>query len=218
MIPGMVHHGGGADPPPGIPRSRLAEYADMTGTPACESERAPAPDKAQSPDATPPADPVTSPSPPPTGPVRSPATTAGTAFPPGGPVTAEDAARIARARREFAVLLGEFRRTAVLVPTDEGAPLTADFGGVRWIYAFSDETALARFAVARGEGGQEWPYRRVLGARLLDVAVPAAGVPCGVALDVAGGNEGVLFPPAAGVVPDVAAVDTGPGGDGEETE
>nr|WP_229908924.1 hypothetical protein [Streptomyces griseosporeus] len=126
---------------------------------------------------------------------------------PPAPVTGEDAARIARARRDFAVLLGEFRRTAVVVPTDEDdAPLTADFGGVHWIYAFSDEAALARFAVARGQGGREWPYRRVLGARLLDVAVPAAGVPCGVALDVADEGEGVLFPPVAGVVPDAVAV------------
>ncbi|KOV90831.1 hypothetical protein ADL04_35475, partial [Streptomyces sp. NRRL B-3648] len=60
-------------------------------------------------------------------------------------------------RREFAVLLGVFRRTAVLVPVDgDEAPLTGDVGGVRWIYAFSNELALARFALARGEGGREW--------------------------------------------------------------
>jgi hypothetical protein len=46
----------------------------------------------------------------------------------------------------------------------------------------------------------------VLGARLLDVAVPATGVPCGVALDV-GSEDGVLFPPVVGVVPDAVAVD-----------
>ncbi|MEV5337933.1 hypothetical protein AB0K93_05520 [Streptomyces sp. NPDC052676] len=113
----------------------------------------------------------------------------------------------AERRREFAALLGEFRRTPVLVALDDQeAPLTADHGGIRWIYAFSDEAALARFAVARGQGAREWTYRKVLGARLLDVAVPAAGIPCGVALDV-GSADGVVFPPVVGVVPDSAAVD-----------
>ncbi|QTE00593.1 hypothetical protein [Streptomyces cyanogenus] len=111
-------------------------------------------------------------------------------------------------RREFAVLLGEFRRTAVLVPVDgDDAPLTGDFGGVRWIYAFSNESALARFALARGEGGREWAYQRWLGARLLDAVVPAAGVPCGVALDCADGEDGMVFPPVRGIVPDAVAVD-----------
>jgi hypothetical protein len=55
-------------------------------------------------------------------------------------------------------VLGEFRRTAVLVPLgDTPGPdgerglLTADFNGVRFILAFSDEQALARYAQARGE-------------------------------------------------------------------
>ena len=122
------------------------------------------------------------------------------------PLISDDVA--ARARHEFAVLLGEFRRTAVLVPTDpDNAPLVGDFGGIRWIYAFSNESALARFAIARGEGGREWPYQRLLGARLLDAAVPAVGVPCGVALDVGTEGEGVLFPPVTGIVPEAAAVD-----------
>jgi hypothetical protein len=126
---------------------------------------------------------------------------------------------VARGRHQFAVLLGEFRRTAVLVPTDaDGSPLTGDFGGIRWIYAFSNESALARFAIARGEGDREWPYQRLLGARLLDAAVPAVSVPCGVALDVGTEGEGVLFPPVLGIVPESAAVDaevTGMSGDGE---
>lgn len=117
----------------------------------------------------------------------------------------------ARGRHEFAVLLGEFRRTAVLVPTDtDNAPLVGDFGGIRWIYAFSNESALARFAIARGEGGREWPYQRLLGARLLDATVPAVGavgVPCGVALDVGTEGEEALFPPVSGIVPEAAAVD-----------
>ncbi|WP_405696243.1 hypothetical protein [Streptomyces sp. NBC_01185] len=46
------------------------------------------------------------------------------------------------ARREFAVLLGEFRRTAVLVPLDEAGDLwSAEQNGVRWICALSDEAA-----------------------------------------------------------------------------
>ncbi|MFJ4953831.1 hypothetical protein [Streptomyces sp. NPDC088760] len=111
-------------------------------------------------------------------------------------------------RREFAVLLGEFRRTAVLVPVDgDGVPLSGDFGGVRWIYAFSNEQSLARFALARGEGAREWAYQRWLGARLLDAVVPAVGVPCGVALDCADGEDGAVFPPVRGIVPDAVAVD-----------
>ncbi|MEU6816111.1 hypothetical protein [Streptomyces sp. NPDC046860] len=124
------------------------------------------------------------------------------------PAEAEAASR----RREFAKLLGEFRRTPVLVPLGEDpqggqALLTADLGGIRFILAFSDEQALARYAVARGESAREWTYRTILGARLLDAAVPAAGVPCGVALDCADGSDGMVFPPVAGIVPDGAAVD-----------
>ncbi|MFD3661582.1 SseB family protein [Streptomyces sp. NPDC058659] len=121
---------------------------------------------------------------------------------------------VAVARREFARLLGEFRRTAVLVPFDDSDSMwTADFNGVRWICAFSDEGALARFAVARGEAGREWAYRTVLGARLLDVMVPMLPGPGGIALD-AGSTEGALFPPVAGIVPDEVAVDLGERGTG----
>ncbi|MFM9369795.1 SseB family protein [Streptomyces sp. Da 82-17] len=120
-----------------------------------------------------------------------------------------------QARRQFAALLGEFRRSAVLVPltgggADSGGFWTADHGGIRWILAFSDEGALARFALARGEGARPWDYQSVLGARLLDVAVPAVakdGVPCGIALDTADEQDAVLFPPVTGVVPDAVAVD-----------
>ncbi|MEU0301654.1 SseB family protein [Streptomyces sp. NPDC006175] len=113
------------------------------------------------------------------------------------------------ARREFAVLLGEFRRTAVLVPLDEAGDLwSAEQNGVRWICAFSDEEALARFALARGDAGREWAYQAVLGARLLDVMVPLLPGPAGVALD-AGSADGMLFPPVAGIVPDAVAVDLG---------
>ncbi|MFF9767125.1 hypothetical protein ACF1GT_11025 [Streptomyces sp. NPDC014636] len=132
----------------------------------------------------------------------------------GPPETVDASTEAERRRRAFAVLLGEFRRTPVLVPLGEGASpdsegglLTADFNGVRFILAFSGEQALARYAVARGEAAREWRYRTILGARLLDVAVPAAGVPCGVALDCADGEDGTVFPPVRGVVPDEVAVD-----------
>ncbi|MCF3960435.1 hypothetical protein [Streptomyces fuscigenes] len=135
--------------------------------------------------------------------------------PDGGPAAAVR-------RRRFAELLGEFRRSAVLVPLGEdagdegrGGFLTADFNGIRFILAFSDEHALARYAVARGEPAREWAYQSVLGAKLLDVAVPAAGVPCGVALDCADGENGMVFPPVRGIVPDAAAVDVGE--DGEDS-
>ncbi|MEO3974226.1 SseB family protein [Streptomyces sp. CAU 1734] len=114
---------------------------------------------------------------------------------------------LARARRDFAVILGEFRRTAVLVPFDDHDSLwTADQNGIRWICAFSDEQALARFAAARGEAGRQWTYRTVLGARLLDAMIPALGIPAGVALD-AGSADGMLFPPVVGIVPDAVALD-----------
>ncbi|MGW6523232.1 hypothetical protein [Streptomyces sp. NPDC054962] len=129
--------------------------------------------------------------------------------------TPEAAAR----RRRFAELLEEFRHTAVLVPLGEAdgpdrerGMLTADWNGVRFILAFSDGQALARYAQARGEFAREWMYQTVLGARLLDVAVQAAGVPCGVALDCADGTDGMVFPPVRGVVPDKAAVDFEAGG------
>ena len=106
-------------------------------------------------------------------------------------------------------MLGEFRRSAVLVPFDaQGSLWTADFNGVRWICAFSGEAALARFAVARGEAEREWTYRTILGARLLDVMVPRLPGPGGVALD-AGSADGMVFPPVAGIVPDEVAVDVG---------
>ncbi|SFH15232.1 hypothetical protein [Streptomyces mirabilis] len=130
------------------------------------------------------------------------------------PEPALDDPEVAARRREFAALLGEFRRTAVLVPLGDGPGpdgerglLTADLGGIRFILAFSDEQALARYAQVRGEYRREWTYQTILGARLLDVAVPTAGVPCGVALDCADGENGMVFPPVRGIVPDEAAVD-----------
>ncbi|WUH90579.1 hypothetical protein OG900_11055 [Streptomyces sp. NBC_00433] len=106
-------------------------------------------------------------------------------------------------------LLDAFRAGLVMVPTLEGGDLWATtLGGVHWVYAFSDDTELARFAVARGaDGSSDVDFVTVYGWRLLDEVVPAVGEPAGVALDVAGARP-MIFPPVAGVVPDRAAVDT----------
>jgi hypothetical protein len=174
----MSEHGDGSNEPPQkvMPRSRLAEYAEMTARPAPRDQVPTERDHV--------------------------------------PVPAREDAEIEEARQEFADLLDEFRRTAVLVPLGDGLGpdgerglLTADWEGVRFILAFSDGPALARYAQARGEYHREWTYQTILGARLLDVAVPAAGVPCGVALDCADGPDGMVFPPVRGVVPDEVAVD-----------
>ncbi|MFE5868064.1 SseB family protein [Streptomyces roseifaciens] len=138
-----------------------------------------------------------------------------------------------------AALVGRFRRTAVLVPSDgqggqggqdgqgghggqgsQGGLWSVEYGGIRWICAFTDETALARFALAQGtapraDGTTDWTYRTVLGARLLDVVVPAVGVPTGVALDV-GSEHPMLFPPVVGIVPDAYAVNVAVDGLGAE--
>lgn len=114
---------------------------------------------------------------------------------------------VADARDAALERLADFRGRVVLVPFDErGGLWTAALGGLDWICAFSGDEALARFAEARGEAGREWPYRRVIGARLLDEVVPALEFPCGVALNAAG-PDGVVFPPVRGIVPDTAALD-----------
>ncbi|MFD5034723.1 hypothetical protein ACFWM0_30555 [Streptomyces sp. NPDC058405] len=112
------------------------------------------------------------------------------------------------AREAVLERLAHFRSTAVLVPLDvKGGLWTTGFGGISWICAFSDESALSRFAEARGDTARAWPYRTVLGARLLDEVVPAVVFPCGVALNAAGPDR-AMFPPVKGIVPDTAAVDS----------
>jgi hypothetical protein len=133
------------------------------------------------------------------------------------PVPDEEAAQVQARRRLFLAQLGEFRRSRVLVPlgtlpgpNGEEAPLTVDMGGVRWIIAFTGEAALARYAVARREGGREWRYWGVWGAALLDAAVPTvaeSGMPCGVLVNAADGEQGWVLPPVAGVVPEEVAAD-----------
>ncbi|WKV75993.1 hypothetical protein AW27_033475 [Streptomyces sp. PCS3-D2] len=110
-------------------------------------------------------------------------------------------------------LVGEFRRAVLLVPRADGSVdstgglISALSGGIRWFYAFTDEKALARFAVARGEAGREWPFLAILGARLVDAVVPEVDGPAGVAVNIADPDGSMLFPPVAGIVPDAYAVD-----------
>ena len=137
-----------------------------------------------------------------------------------------ESAEVRARRRRFLDQLGEFRRSQVLVPMGAlpgvdpaaEAPLTVDMGGVRWILAFTGEAALARYAAARGEAEREWRYRGVWGAALLDAAVPTvaqSGVPCGVLVDAADGERGLVLPPVVGVVPEDVAVDGPDGLNGE---
>ncbi|MFD3560906.1 hypothetical protein ACFWVU_14675 [Streptomyces sp. NPDC058686] len=109
-------------------------------------------------------------------------------------------------------LLGELRRATVLVPLDRGGLWTGHLGGVRWVFAFTGEEALARFAQSREsasaqDSARPWEFAELLGARLLDEIIPAMGEPAGVAVDVADPDGSMLFPPAMGIVPDEAAVD-----------
>ncbi|GGV33339.1 hypothetical protein GCM10010495_57710 [Kitasatospora herbaricolor] len=139
-------------------------------------------------------------------PAANPAATGSRA--PRNAALAARAAELGTTEYDPAALIGEFRRSAVLVPvTADGGWWAAESGGIRWLHAFTGEAALARFAQRRdASAGREWPYVTVYGARLLDVAVPAAPVPTGVVLDVAGPAPAFL-PPMAGIVPDAAALD-----------
>ena len=107
-------------------------------------------------------------------------------------------------------LVAAFRDSIVLVPTSgDEALLTGDARGVRWVYAFTSASELARFGRARGQGATEWSYLTIRGARLLDAVLPAIGWPVGVAVDVAGGRP-IMFPPAVEAVAAAAEVG-GPG-------
>jgi hypothetical protein len=83
------------------------------------------------------------------------------------------------------------------------------------VFAFTGEEALARFARSRAresgsaeDSARHWEFAELLGARLLDEIIPAMGEPAGIAVDVADLDGSMLFPPAMGIVPDAAAVDT----------
>ncbi|MFG2297749.1 hypothetical protein [Streptomyces sp. NPDC048603] len=120
----------------------------------------------------------------------------------------EEIARVRAGQGDPGRLVGEFRRTALLVPLARGGLMSGHQGGVRWIYAFTDEEALARFAVRRGlPAHEELEFLSVLGARLVDGIVPELDGPTGVAVDVADEDGSMLFPPVGGIVPDAVAVD-----------
>ncbi|MET7684038.1 hypothetical protein [Streptomyces sp. NPDC005423] len=106
-------------------------------------------------------------------------------------------------------LVGEMRRSLLLVPVADGGLWSVRSGGVRWICGFTDEVALARFALHRGLGERQWEYAALLGARIVDEIVPTLGEPAGLAVDIATEYGAMFFPPVAGIVPDAVAVDTG---------
>ncbi|MET8075156.1 SseB family protein [Streptomyces sp. NPDC005303] len=112
----------------------------------------------------------------------------------------------AEALRERRAEIGEFRRREVLVPVVDGSLLSAQAGGIRWLFAFTSVSALERFVEARGEAVPDWVP--VHGARLLDRVVPAVDGPVGIAVD-AGSPAGWVLPPVTGIVPDSVAVDAG---------
>lgn len=105
---------------------------------------------------------------------------------------------------DLRAVVGEFRRSEVLVPVVDGSVLSVEAGGMRWLFAFTDDAALERFAEARGEAVPE--RIPVYGARLLDQVIPEVGGPVGIAVD-AGSAEGMVLPPVTGIVPDAVALD-----------
>ncbi|MFI8946944.1 hypothetical protein ACIGO6_10545 [Streptomyces sp. NPDC053750] len=108
-------------------------------------------------------------------------------------------------------LVGEMRRSILLVPTSDGGLWSARSGGVRWICGFTDETALAQFCLHHAPGGQSLEYAALLGARIVDEIVPSLGEPAGLAVDIATEDGSMFFPPVVGIVPDRTAVDAGQG-------
>ncbi|MDL5204298.1 hypothetical protein QQS16_30300 [Streptomyces sp. ALI-76-A] len=106
-------------------------------------------------------------------------------------------------------LVGEMRRSVLLVPSVDGRLWSARSGGVRWICGFTDEAALARFALRHAPGDRPMDYAALLGARIVDEVVPALGEPAGLAVDIASEDGSMFFPPVTGVVADEVAVDRG---------
>lgn len=106
-------------------------------------------------------------------------------------------------------LVGEMRRSVLLVPVADGVLWSAHSGGVRWICGFTDEAALARFALLHGPGDQPMDYAALLGARIVDEIVPSLEGLTGLAVDIATEDGSMFFPPVTGIVPDAVALDTG---------
>ncbi|MEZ3180385.1 hypothetical protein KYY02_17320 [Streptomyces pimonensis] len=104
-------------------------------------------------------------------------------------------------------LVGGTRRSVLLVPPDGGGPWSARSGGVRWICAFTDEAALARFVLRHGPGDRPVDYAALPGARVVDEVVPDLGEPVGLAIDIAAEDGSMFFPPVTGIVPGSSAVD-----------
>ncbi|MDX3312056.1 hypothetical protein P1S61_23885 [Streptomyces sp. ME08-AFT2] len=111
-------------------------------------------------------------------------------------------------------LVGEMRRSVLLVPVADGGLWSVRSGGVRWICGFTDEAALARFALHHGPGDRPVEYAALLGARIVDEIVPALGEPAGLAVDIATEDGSMFFPPVVGIVPEAVAVDGGGAGAG----
>ncbi|CAM5337681.1 hypothetical protein [Streptomyces aurantiogriseus] len=110
-------------------------------------------------------------------------------------------------------LVGEMRRSVLLVPVADGGLWSVRSGGVRWVCGFTDEAALARFALHHGSGDRPMDYAALLGARIVDEIVPSLNEPAGLAVDIATEDGSMFFPPAAGIVPDAVAVDAGRAGE-----
>ncbi|MET8164915.1 hypothetical protein ACFU6S_14040 [Streptomyces sp. NPDC057456] len=139
------------------------------------------------------------------------------------------AERIAERRRggdDPRALIGEMRRSVLLVPVADGGLWSVRSGGVRWICGFTDEAALARFALhhtrvdRRGDrrGDQPMDYAALLGARIVDEIVPTLGEPAGLAVDIATEEGSMFFPPVVGIVADAVAVDAVRAGEGTRHE
>ncbi|WNI28736.1 SseB family protein [Streptomyces sp. ITFR-6] len=106
------------------------------------------------------------------------------------------------------------RRSLLLVPVADERLWSARLSGVRWIYGFTDEAALTRFALLREPGDQPMDYVALLGARIVDEVVPSLAEPAGLAVDIATEDGSMFFPPVVGIVPEAVAVDAGAAAEG----
>jgi hypothetical protein len=113
-------------------------------------------------------------------------------------------------------LVGEMRRSMLLVPLSGGGLWSVHAGGVRWVCGFTDEAALVRFVEQRAGLDQPMDYAALLGARIIDEIVPSLGEPAGLAVDIATEDGSMFFPPVVGIVPDGVAVDVDVPKDGRE--
>lgn len=124
-----------------------------------------------------------------------------------GSTLREEIAQVRSGAANGESLVAAFREAVLLLPqAADGSVAAGDYGGLRWLYAFTSEAELASWVVAReGDAVAEQSYVTVLGSRVLDTALPAVGTPAGVAIDVAGAAP-MFLPPVQGVVPDDVAV------------